>query len=117
MISVKLVDHKISNEELKSMSEKIFDGLVKAVVDIEKEIMVVDAEMHADQEDYLLQKGSHQDDLWGINFYPDEAGSENWLEFDSMINLRPSQNNKSRSVESEEIRNRIIAVIEKLVEK
>ena len=114
---MKLVEEKISNEELKEMSEKMFDGLVKAVVDIEKEIMVVDAEMHADQEEFLLQNGSEQKDLWGINFYPEEAGSEDWLEFDSMINLRPSQNNRSRSVESEETRNKIIEVVEKLVEK
>ena len=99
------------------MSDKMFDGLVKAVIDINKEVMVVDAEMHADQEDYLLQHGSLQEDLWGINFYPDEVGNENWLEFDSMINLRPSQNNRSRNIESEEIRDKIIAVVEKLVEK
>ncbi len=114
---MKLVRDKICNKELKEMSEKMFDGLVKAVVDIKRVIMVVDAEMHADQEEFLLQQGSEQKDLWGINFYPDEAGSEDWLEFDSMINLRPSQNNRSRSVESEEIRNKIIEVVEKLVEK
>ena len=117
LMDMKLVQDKISNEELKEMSEKMFDGLVKAVVDIEKENMVVDAEMHADQEEFLLQQGSDQKDLWGINFYPDEVGSEDWLEFDSMINLRPSQNNRSRSVESEEIREKIISVVEKLVEK
>jgi len=114
---VKFVENKISNKELKEISDKMFDGLVKAVVDINREVMVVDAEMHADQEDYLLQHGSQQEDLWGINFYPDEVGNENWLEFDSMINLRPSQNNRSRNIESEEIRNKIIAVVEKLVEK
>lgn len=114
---MKFVENKISNKELKEMSDKIFDGLVKAVIDINKEVMVVDAEMHADQEDYLLQHGSLQEDLWGINFYPDEVGSENWLEFDSMINLRPSQNNRSRNIESEEIRDKIIAVVEKLVGK
>ncbi len=114
---MKFINDKISNKELKEMSEKMFDGLVKAVVDINKEVMVVDAEMHADQEDYLLQQGSQQEDLWGINFYPDEVSNENWLEFDSMINLRPSQNNRSRNIESEEIRDKIIAVVEKLVEK
>lgn len=113
--AVKLVKDKITNAELKKMSKKMFDGLVKAVVDIEKEIMVVDAELHADQEDYLLQQGSEQKNLWGINFYPDQIGTDNWLEFDSMINLRPAQNNRSRSVENKEIRERIVEVIEKLV--
>ncbi len=114
---MRLIEDKITNEELKKMSEKMFDGLVKAVVDIEKEIMVVDAELHSDQEDFLLQQGSEQNNLWGINFYPDQVGTDDWLEFDSMINLRPSQNNRSRSVESKEIREKIKKVVAKLVVK
>ncbi len=112
-----LVDQKITNEELKEMSIKMFDGLVKAVVDIEKEIMVVDSELHADQEEYLLERGSKQENIWGINIYPDQSGKDSWLEFDSMINLRPSQNNRSRGVDNEDIRNRIINIVEKLVIK
>jgi len=99
------------------MSVKMFDGLVKAVVDVVKEVMVVDSELHADQEEYLLEKGSKQENLWGINIYPEQVGKDSWLEFDSMINLRPSQNNKSRSVEDENIRNRITAIVDKLVVK
>ncbi len=114
---VKLVDQKITNEELKEMSVKMFDGLVKAVVDVVEEVMVVDSELHADQEEYLLEKGSKQENLWGINIYPEQVGKDSWLEFDSMINLRPSQNNKSRSVEDENIRNRITAIVDKLVVK
>jgi len=114
---MKLVDQSITSQELKEMSTKMFDGLVKAVVDIERGVMVVDAEMHADQEDYLLEDGSEQKSLWGINIYPDLEGTENWIEFDSMINLRPLQNNRSRDVESPEIREKIQAVVEKLVIK
>ncbi len=114
---MKLVEQSITNDELKEMSTKMFDGLVKAVVDIDKEIMVVDAEMHADQEDYLLQLGSEQKNLWGINFYPEHIGTENYIEFDAMINLRPSQNNRSRDVENQETREKIIAIVEKLVIK
>ena len=114
---MKLIDTSITNRELLDMSKKMFDGLVKAVVDIESEIMVVDAELHADQEDYLLQQGSKQENLWGINIYPEEVGSDNWLEFDSMINLRPSQNNRSRGIENEVIRAKVASVVEKLVIK
>ncbi|MFO7951575.1 MAG: DUF5674 family protein [Bacillota bacterium] len=114
---MKLVDQSITSQELKEMSTNMFDGLVKAVVDIEREVMVVDAEMHADQEDYLLEDGSEQNNLWGINIYPDLEGTENWIEFDSMINLRPLQNNRSRDVESPEIREKIQAIVEKLVIK
>ncbi len=114
---MKLIDTSITNRELLDMSKKIFDGLVKAVVDIESEIMVVDAELHADQEDYLLQQGSKQENLWGINIYPEEVGSDNWLEFDSMINLRPSQSNRSRGIENEVIRAKVASIVEKLVIK
>ena len=104
---MKLVDKKISLDELKKMSARIFGGLVKAVVDVKKEIMAVDASMHADEESFLLQNGSQQDDLWGINLYPEYYGKVKFLEFDSMINIRPRQGNRSRGVENEEIRNKI----------
>jgi hypothetical protein len=117
MRTLKLVKTHITNDELKQMSTKMFDGLVKAVVDIEKEVMVVDAEMHADQEELLLAEGSKQSNLWGINFYPAEVDSDNWLEFDSMINLRPSQNNRTRGIDDEKIRLKVKSIVEKLVVK
>ncbi|MFA6974077.1 MAG: DUF5674 family protein [Parcubacteria group bacterium] len=107
---------KISLGELKMMAEKMFGNLVKGVVDIEKEILVLDADLHADEEALLLEKGSEQKNLWGINLYPELVG-EDFVEFDSMINLRPSQNNRSRGVESVETRERIIKVVDKIVIK
>jgi hypothetical protein len=96
------------------MSEKMFGKLVKAVVDIEREIMVVDAEVHADEEQFLLEDGSRQENLWGINIHPDKTG-EYFIEFDSMINLRPSWGNSSRSVENPLIRKKIITIVNRLV--
>lgn len=113
---MKLVDKSITLEELKKIPSRIFGGLVKAVVDIKKEIMVVNADMHADEERYLLDKGSKQDDLWGINLYPDEAG-ENFIEFDSMINVRPRQNNYSRNIENAKITEKIVKIVKTLVKK
>lgn len=92
------------------MAVGLFGDLVKAVVDVDKQIMAVDAELHADLEAFLLDNGSKQKSLWGINLYPEMAGSD-FIEFDSMINMRPSQNNRSRSVESEEIRKKIIEIV------
>ena len=107
---MKTVENNISIKELKEMSSKMFGNLVKAVVDVEKEILVVDAELHSDQEAYLLQLGSRQENLWGINIYPD-LDKEERIEFDSMINLRPSQNNNSRGVDSEDIRKKILDIV------
>ena len=114
---MKIVREKISIEELKQMTEKSFGDLIKTVVDIEKEIMVVDAELHADEESLLLEDGSQQKHLWGINLYPEMVKVDNWIEFDSMINIRPSCGNKSRGVENVKIRKKIINIVNKLVTK
>ena len=106
---------KISLEELKAMSEKMFGSLVKAVVDIEQEIMVVDADLHADQESLLLENGSKQEYLWGINLFPEHRNEERFIVFDSMINLRPSWGNRSRGVDDPKIQERIKAIVNKLV--
>ncbi|MFA6527863.1 MAG: DUF5674 family protein, partial [Candidatus Babeliales bacterium] len=72
---MQIVREKITLDELKQMSQKMYNQLVKAVVDIKKNIMVVDAALHADQENLLLEDGSEQQDLWGINLYPEKFGT------------------------------------------
>ncbi|HAF63783.1 TPA: hypothetical protein DEQ95_02320 [Candidatus Beckwithbacteria bacterium] len=99
------------------MAKDRFGNLVKAVVDTAKEIMAVDGELHADQERLLLDRGSKQQDLWGINLYPEKYGDDDFVEFDSMINLKPGQNNLSRGVDDKKIRARIVKIVNRLVEK
>jgi len=106
--------NKISKKELKQMAQKMFGNLVKAVVDVKKELMAIDAELHSDEEAELLTQGSKQNDLWGINLYPD-AKDKDFIEFDSMINLRPSQNNRTRSVDDKKTQEKIIKIIGKLI--
>ena len=110
---MKVVNERISLLELEKMSHKM-GGLVKAVVDIKQGIMVVDADLHADQERSLLEQGSNQDNLWGINLYPSLKGEE-FIEFDSMINIRPRLKNMSRGVDSEELRKKIRSIVTELV--
>lgn len=111
---MKIIENKISKSELRDMAKNMFGDFVKAVVDVERETMAVDAELHADLEALLLGQGLKQENLWGINLYPELEG-DNFIEFDSMINIRPRQNNRSRDVESPEVREKIIAVVNKLV--
>jgi hypothetical protein len=106
----------ISLADLREMSAARFGDLVKAVVDLERRLMVVDAEMHSDEEAELLSDGSRQQDLWGINLYPDLPEAD-WLEFDSMINLRPSSGNRSRSVDDLATRERISEIVRSLVQR
>jgi len=113
---MKIVNTTISLQELEEMATHFFGDMVKAVVDIEQQIMAVDAELHADLESLLLETGSRQEHLWGINFYPLIEGDD-FLEFDSMINIRPAQNNRSRGVENIEIQNQIKDIINQIIEK
>ena len=106
----------VSLEDLRAMAPARFGDLVKAVVDLRRDIMLVDADMHSDQEAELLADGSVQRDLWGINLYPDSS-VEKWIEFDSMINLRPSFGNRSRGVDDPAIREQIAALVNRLVRR
>jgi hypothetical protein len=112
--AVELITEPIPLARLREMAERTFGDMVKAVVDIERGIMAVDGELHSDEEELLLQNGSRQANLWGINIYPD-AGAEDWIEFDSMINLRPSQDNRTRGVEDPDRRRRILEIVSRLV--
>jgi len=114
MSEIQIITTEISLSDLKKKAEERFGDMVKAVVDLEKGIMAIGGEMHADEEAVLLESGSKQQNLWGINLYPDNSG-EDFVEFDSMINIRPRQGNRSRGVENEEVRKRILEVVNKLV--
>ncbi len=111
---MKIIEQPVSKASIFQDSIVIDDQYVKAVVDVEKEIIAYDAGMHVDLEGFLLEQGSEQKNLWGINLLKGIEG-ETWVEFDSMINIRPAQNNRSRSVEDEEIRNKIMAIINKCI--
>ncbi len=111
---MKTIDSRISLADLRAMADEGFGDMVKAVVDLERGIMAVDGELHADEEALLLDGGSRQADLWGINIYPDLPEAER-IEFDSMINIRPSQGNRSRGVDDPGTRARIMAVVGALI--
>jgi hypothetical protein len=100
--------------ELRALVPGRFRDFIKGVVDLRRGILLLDADMHADQEAALLADGSDQRDLWGINLYPQLEGAD-FLEFDSLINLRPSFGNRSRGVDDAATRAAVTALIESLV--
>ena len=109
-----IVRDRIALSNLTAMAEALFGELAKAVVDIERGVMAVGGELHSDEEALLLEDGSLQQHLWGINLYPALPGAD-WIEFDSVINIRPSQGNRSRGVDNPETRRLITAIVERLV--
>lgn len=114
MSDIKIIKEKISLKELKEIAKERFGDMVKAVVDIEQQVMAIGGQLHSDEEAMLLEQGSKQENLWGINLLV-EQDKDSWIEFDSMINLRPRQNNRSRSVENRQIQEKIIEIVNKLV--
>jgi hypothetical protein len=112
---IKIVRQPMTKRELNERAKQQFGDMVKAVVDVEQGIMAIGGELQSDEEAVLLDQGSAQKDLWGINLYPEQSQSE-WIEFDSLINVRPSAGNRSRSVERADIREAIITIVNRLVE-
>ena len=113
-MKIKIVEEAIDIKELIKIGEEGFGDLIKAVVDIEKEIMAIGGELHADEEAILLSLGSKQEKLWGINFYPQKKDEE-FIEFDSVINLKPGQGNRSRGIENPQIQKKIKEIVERLI--
>lgn len=111
---MKVVEH-INITELSAMARNMYGNFVKADVDITNKLLIVDMGMHADGEAYLLENGSKQEDVWGINLHPAEYGTDDFVEFDSMINIKPRQGNPSREVLDPEIRKRIIELVHEIV--
>lgn len=113
----KIIEYQVPKADLVDLELKSkYGALVKAVVDIERKIMIAGMTMHSDGEEALLDRGSKQADLWGVNLYLQQSGDE-WIEYDSVINLRPSQGNDSRGVEDPVIREKIQEIVNHLVRR
>lgn len=110
-----IISAPISSRRLSEIATRGFGDMVKAVVDTERRVVALGGELHADEESALIEQGSEQVHLWGINIYPDKPRSE-WVEFDSLINIRPRLGNRSRSVEDADTRMLICEIVNSLVQ-
>ena len=114
-MAIKIVKTPIKKSELAEIAKEEFGDIVKAVVDTEQEIMAIGGELHADEEVLLTEKeSSKRENTWGINIYPKKAG-EDFIEFDSMVNLKPNFGNRLRGVENSEVQNKIRGIVKKLI--
>ncbi len=112
--SSEIVGHCMRVDSAFESLDDQFGDFVKAVVDVRQGIMAIGGELHADEEALLIEEGAQQPDLWGINLYPDRPAAER-IEFDSMINVRPAQGNRSRSVDDPATRRQIEDVVRRLI--
>jgi len=111
---IKIINEKISLPELAAIAQSGFGEMVKVVVDIEKEIMAVGGELHADAEALLVENASNPLMLWGINIYPNKP-QDSRIEFTSLINIRPAKGNLDMEIQNAEIKEKIKNIVNKLI--
>ena len=114
MSPASIITKPISRAFLQELALERFGDMVKVVVDCKRKVIAIGGELHADEEQLLLEDGSKQEDLWGINVFPNRD-DQTWIEFDSMINIRPHQNNRTRSVEDPKIQAMIESCIQEFI--
>jgi len=115
-MTIKIIKEKITRQELIDVTRENYGDMIKGVVDIEKEIIALGGEFHSDASVVLVeQEGSNQEDIWGINIYPEKEKNE-WLEFNSLVNIKPLKNNRDVEIESEEIKDKIKDITNRLIE-
>ena len=107
---MQILQQPITLSELKALAQNTFGDMIKCVADVERGLLALDADLHADLERLLLEDGSAQEDLWGFNLWVEE-GSEDFIEYDSLINIRSWQGNPSRDVSDPQVRESIKNIV------
>lgn len=111
-----ILKEQVTIQYIDELAQNLYGDMIKAVADVDKGVIAIDAELHSDLEMLLLEDGSSQESLWGFNIYP-QLEEDDYIEFDSLINIRPRQNNRSRDVENEEIRKKIIVLVNQFIKR
>ena len=113
-VPIRIITEPMSRLEAGEFGKVWYVDLVKGVVDLEDGTLALGGEYHMDANLVLLEKGSSQENIWGFNIYPERTG-DSWIEFISLINIRPAAGNRTMEVEDEGIRSQMRALIEKLI--
>ena len=111
---MQILQKSITRTELSALAENTFGDMIKCVADVKLGLLALDAELTADLERLLLENGSAGEDLWGFNLYPEEEGDD-FIEYDSLINIRSWQNNPTRDVLDPDVREAIKRIVEQFI--
>lgn len=114
MLVMQILQEPITRLALKELAQNTFGDMIKCVADVKRRLLAIDADLHADLERLLLESDSAQEDLWGFNIWVEEAG-EDFIEFDSLINIRSWQGNPSRHVEDPQVQAAIKSIVDKYI--
>ena len=114
-MNIKIIEDNISLQELREVAKEFYSTMIKGVVDVKREIVAFGGEYHADANERILENGSRQSDVWGFNMYFDKP-RESWIEYISLINIRPQAGNMKMEVQDEHIRDTMKAIINSKIE-
>ncbi|MCX6789639.1 MAG: DUF5674 family protein [Candidatus Gribaldobacteria bacterium] len=114
-MSIYILDKKINREDLAKIAKETFDSLVKGVADVEKEKIAIGGEWHSECQEVLVEQGSDGRNVWGFNIHLDQP-RESWLEFFSLINIKPSLGSKDMEIQDENIRQAVKTIVDKFIE-
>jgi len=114
-METRIVKEVITLADLRALAHEQYGDIIKVVVDVEQGIMGAGGELHVDIQSLLIEKENSKGDMtWGINLYLDKSGDD-FIEFDSMVNLKPASGNRTRGVESIEVQTKIREIVARLV--
>lgn len=113
-MEIQIIKKKISKDELARIVKENYGTMAKVDVDIKKEILAIGGEWHSEGDELLNQDGSSREDVWGIDFYPWKSSAER-IEYNSLINIKPSVGHKKMEIQDNEIKQKISNIIEKLL--
>jgi len=111
---MELIKEKITKDRLKDIAKEDYNSMIKGTVDIEKEIIALGGEFHSDSNNLLIKDGSSQRNIWGFNIYVNKP-KDDWIEFISLINIRPADDNFDMEIQSPKIREKIINIVNNLI--
>ena len=114
-MKIRILEQSVTRKQLSDWAAEGHGDMIKAVVDVGRQLVAVGGELHADAEAILLEEGSKQEDLWGINIYPAQPAEER-VEFHSLINIKPRQKHRSMEVQDPAVRERIRGIVDRWVE-
>lgn len=107
-----IIRERATPEQIEQMAETYVGLMIKLAVDVEQEILAGGGELHADCEQTLLENGSLQENVWGADWYPEVRR----VGFESLINIRPRQQNRSMEIKDPVLREKIEIIVRNLLE-
>lgn len=109
-MEILIVREPVNREMLNALAKEWHHTLVKGVADIKTGLVALGGEWHMDANNKLIEEGSEQKNLWGFNIYLKEKG-DTAIEYNSLINIRPLQGNRSMEITSEETRSAVRRIV------